>query len=211
MLKFDERGLIPAVVQHAETGAVLMVAYMDREALTKTFATGDVWFYSRSRRELWHKGETSGHYLRFRSLTTDCDGDTLLVQALPTGPACHTGAPSCFFQAVGPEQAQAEAAGPAVSAPVGQSVVEELFGVIEQRKRDLPEGSYTAKLFQRGIDRIVQKVIEEAGETAIAGKNPEQERVVSEMADLWYHCLVLLAARGLRPEDIWAELARRRG
>ena len=203
MLKFDTSGLIPAIVQDAATGDIRMLGYMNGESIAKTFETGDVWFYSRSRSELWHKGDTSGNFLRFVSMTADCDGDALLVKANPIGPTCHTGADSCFHNPV-------EAAENAEAGVQGAAVLAELFAVIEQRKRELPEGSYTAKLFQRGTPRIAQKVIEEGGETALAAL-VDHDHLASEMADLWYHCLVLLADQGLTPDDVYAVLAQRRG
>ncbi|MCX6024327.1 MAG: bifunctional phosphoribosyl-AMP cyclohydrolase/phosphoribosyl-ATP diphosphatase HisIE [Chloroflexi bacterium] len=203
MLKFDANGLMPAIVQDAETGQVRMLGYVNGEALARTFTTGDVWFYSRSRAELWHKGDTSVNFLRFVSMSADCDGDAVLIQARPDGPTCHTGADTCFHNEV------SEAEAPEVGVK-GAAVLAELFGVIAQRRRDLPEGSYTASLFKRGTPRIAQKVIEEGGETALAAMGAGNERVVSEMADLWYHCLVLLADQGLTLDDVYAELARRR-
>jgi phosphoribosyl-ATP pyrophosphohydrolase/phosphoribosyl-AMP cyclohydrolase len=203
MLKFDANGLIPAVVQDAATGQVRMLGYMNGEAIARTFETGDVWFYSRSRAGLWHKGDTSGNFLRFVSMTADCDGDALLVKANPVGPTCHTGEDSCFHNPL-------DAAETPTEGVKGAAVLAELFAVIEQRKRELPEGSYTATLFRRGTPRIAQKVIEEGGETALAAL-AEPDRIASEMADLWYHCLVLLADQGLTPQHVFDELARRRG
>jgi phosphoribosyl-ATP pyrophosphohydrolase/phosphoribosyl-AMP cyclohydrolase len=202
-LKFDEKGLIPAVVQDAQTGRVLMVAYMDREALQKTIDGPDTWFFSRSRNKLWHKGETSGSFLRVREVRADCDGDTVLVQAEPQGPVCHTGNETCFF---GEPLAQHEAAGP-VATP---QVLADLFRIIKKRQEEMPEGSYTARLFKEGTPRIAQKVVEEAGEVAIAAVAQESGGTVTEAADLLYHTLVLLAAKGVNPADVWAELARRR-
>lgn len=215
MLKFDANGLIPAVVQDATTRQVLMVGYMDREALRRTLETGQAWFWSRSRRELWHKGATSGHYLNVRSLRLDCDGDTLLIEAEPAGPTCHTGATSCFFNDLPPEDRAALAAPPAESAPPPAAApvegpIEALFAVIQQRQRERPEGSYVAKLLDDGIDRIAKKVGEEATEVVIAAKNGDPAALTWEVADLWFHSLVLLAACGLTPADIWAELERRR-
>lgn len=200
-LKFDEQGLIPAIVQDSRTRDVLMVAYMNREALEKTIAGPDVWFFSRSRNELWHKGETSGNFLKTTEVRADCDGDALLVLAEPVGPACHTGNQTCFF------------AEPLVSnQPSGAtaSVLDDLFRVIEQRKQEKPEGSYTTKLFQDGPPRIAQKVVEEAGEVAIAAVAVDGGNTGEEVADLLYHTLVLLAATDVDPADVWAELAKRR-
>ncbi len=205
-LRFDDRGLIPVVVQDASSGAALTLAYMNEEALRRTLEGPDVWFYSRSRGELWHKGETSGNYLKVREVIADCDGDALLVRVEPTGPACHTGGVSCFGEALsGPEclEGSEEAAGP--------GVLSELLEVIERRKRERPEGSYTVRLLDEGLSRVAQKVVEEAGETMAAALTEGPERVASEAADLLYHSLVLLAARGVPAEQLWAELRERRG
>jgi phosphoribosyl-ATP pyrophosphohydrolase/phosphoribosyl-AMP cyclohydrolase len=211
MLKFDEHGLIPAILQDAETREVLMVAYMNAEAVRRTVETGDAWFWSRSRQELWHKGETSGNFQRVTNIRVDCDGDVILVDVHPDGPACHTGAVSCFFQsmdeALGGETLPENA--PAPTAP-GTRAVEELAAVIAQRHRDMPEGSYVAGLLASGIDRVAKKVGEEAAETIIAAKNGVHDEIVWEVADLWFHSLVLLEATGVPVDHIWAELERRR-
>ena len=200
-LKFDDRGLVPAVVQDATTRAVLMVAYMNREALEKTIAGPDAWFFSRSRNELWHKGETSGNYLKVTEVRVDCDADTVLVLANPVGPACHTGDQTCFDgePLLGSRSANDTAA-----------VLDELFRVIEERKRNRPEGSYTTKLFTDGPPRIAQKVVEEAGEVVIAAVAENGGNTAEEVADLLYHTLVLLAATDTDPSEVWAELAKRR-
>ena len=202
-VRLDANGLAPAIVQHAETGEVLMVAYVSAESLKRTLDTGDAWFYSRSRAELWRKGDTSGNYLRVRSVSLDCDGDALLLKVDPVGPACHTGERTCFFAPLedAPEFERADS---------GPGIVEELFATIQARKRDMPEGSYTADLLRRGVDRISQKVIEEAGETALAGARGDQENLAAEAADLLYHTLVLLAASDASPEDVWKQLRNRR-
>ena len=206
-ITFDDRGLIPAIVQDARDGRVLTLAYMDAEALRRTVGGPDVWFYSRSRQELWHKGETSGNYLRVRSVSLDCDGDAVVVTAEPTGPTCHTGEDSCFHTALGADElAQAESV-----ERLGPGELARLFAVIQDRKANAPEGSYTAELFRDGVDRIAQKVVEEAGETAIAGVRENPERLSSEIADLLYHTLVLMAANELSPDAVWSELRSRRG
>ncbi|MBI3979441.1 MAG: bifunctional phosphoribosyl-AMP cyclohydrolase/phosphoribosyl-ATP diphosphatase HisIE [Chloroflexi bacterium] len=204
VIRYDERGLVPAIVQHAGTGEVLMLGYMNAEALRRTLESGEVWFFSRSRQALWHKGETSGNVLRLQGIRVDCDGDALLVQALPAGPTCHTGERSCFFRALPDERAQGEpaAAGPAVLA--------ELFDVVEERWHSRPAGSYTAYLFEKGVDKIGKKIGEEAAEVIIAAKNGEPGPIAAEVADLWFHTLVLLAACRMTPAPVWAELARRR-
>ena len=203
MIQLDDNGLVPAVAQNISTGEVLMVGYMSPDSLKRTLESGDVWFYSRSRADLWHKGEVSGNYMRFKSASEDCDGDAVLLQVEPEGPACHTGNPTCFFTPIDqlPDFAHSEK---------GPGIVEELFAVIQQRKRDLPEGSYTARLFQEGTERISQKVIEEAGESALAGAKGNKEQLVRETADLVYHMLVLLSALDAKPEDVWEELRQRR-
>lgn len=199
-LRFDERGLIPAVIQDAETGAVLMLAYMNRESLSLTLETGQTHFWSRSRNTIWHKGETSGNVQNVMSVKYDCDSDSLLVGVNQHGSACHTGEYSCFFN-----QLQVlQSAGPNLGEVLGK-----LAGVIRQRKTDLPEGSYTAKLFKGGVDRILKKVGEETGEVIIAAKNHNREEIRWEVADLLYHTLVLLEQEGVALGDIAGELGRR--
>jgi phosphoribosyl-ATP pyrophosphohydrolase/phosphoribosyl-AMP cyclohydrolase len=202
MLRFDDRGLIPAVVQDARTRQVLTLAYMDTEALQKTLEGPDVWFYSRSRSELWHKGETSGNFLKVRSVKADCDGDALLIDVDPTGPACHTGRTSCFHNPADKDEPPEREAGP--------GVLSELFAVIEDRRKNPAAGSHTSKLFEEGRERIAQKVVEEAGETAIAGVGSNRARLAEETADLFYHALVLASSASLDPADIWSELLNRR-
>ena len=205
VLQLDSSGLVPAVIQDDETGQVLTLAYVSEDSLKRTLESGDVWFYSRSRAELWHKGETSGNYLRVRSVWTDCDGDALLIKASPTGPAGHTGEPSCFFTPV-------QSPPKAVTTEGGAGILEELFAVIKDRQATAdPTESYTARLLASGVGRVAQKVVEEAGESAIAAAQGETEEVAGEVADLFYHTMVLLAASGVRPEDVWAELRKRRG
>jgi phosphoribosyl-ATP pyrophosphohydrolase/phosphoribosyl-AMP cyclohydrolase len=197
---FDRLELIPAIVQDARSGQVLMVGYMNREAYQRTLDEGRVWFWSRSRGRFWMKGESSGNVLRLRSVRVDCDGDALLVQADPDGPTCHTGAVSCFFRSTKDSEA----------APPSPEVAAELFATIKQRLSDRPEGSYIAKLAERGVERMAQKVGEEATEVVIAGVTRNRESLISETADLWFHTLILLAEAGLTPDDVWAELAQRR-
>jgi phosphoribosyl-ATP pyrophosphohydrolase/phosphoribosyl-AMP cyclohydrolase len=199
-VKFDQAGLVPAVIQHAESGQVLMLGYMNEESLKRTLESGLVWFYSRSRQRLWQKGETSDNVLRVRRVTIDCDGDTILVQADPAGPTCHTGEPSCFFTPLKASE----------SAPPSFEVADELFQTIVQRIRENPEGSYVSKLVASGVDRVSKKVGEEATEVVIAAKNHDKDEIAREMADLWFHSMVLLASEGLIPADVWAELHRRR-
>ena len=195
-VKFDERGLIPAIVQNAATREVLTLAYMNRESLVKTIETQQTWFWSRSRGELWHKGETSGNTQRVVSLTLDCDRDAIVVLVDPAGPACHTGATSCFETGSNPTD-------------IG-SVLDQLYELIESRERERPSNSYTTYLFDEGLDKILKKLGEESAETIIAAKNEDQGRVVSEVSDLIYHLLVLLVARGVSLEEISRELGQRR-
>ena len=199
----DEKGLVPAVAQNAATGEVLMLGYMSAGSLRRTLESRDVWFYSRSRADLWHKGEVSGNYMHVKSASVDCDGDTILLQVDPEGPICHTGNPTCFFTSL-------DELPDFVSHDEGPGILEELFSVIQDRKGDLPQDSYTAQLFQAGRERISQKVIEEAGEAALAGAKGDKGQVVMEIADLLYHALVLLSVSAARPEDVWRELRYRR-
>ena len=204
MVQFDDRGLIPAIVQDAGTGRVLTLAYMDIEALHRTLSGPDVWFYSRSRQELWHKGETSGNYLKVKSVNLDCDGDAVLVQVEPTGPTCHEGTCSCFDNTSSVKDLLTK-----TRRTSGPGVLTELVEVIRNRRTHPRPESYTSELLNRGIERAAQKVIEEAGETAIAALNAP-ENVVGEMADLLYHALVLLEATNLDVDRVWDELLERR-
>ena len=204
MIRLDGRGLVPAIVQDAETGQVLMLGYMNPTSIQRTVEGGRVWFYSRSREELWQKGETSGNYLNFKEAHVDCDGDAILIKAEPEGPTCHTGVQSCFFNPLtGDPEYQHE--------QKGSGILEELFATIQQRKSDRPEGSYTVKLLDGGVTRIAQKVIEEAGESALAAATGNKEELAGELADLLYHTLVMLAASDMGPEEVWAELRARHG
>ena len=195
-LKFDERGLIPVIVQDARTREVLTLAYMNEESLARTIETGQTWFWSRSRHELWHKGETSGNTQSVVNLINDCDNDALVVLVNPAGPACHTGARSCFDSKPGDED-------------LGL-LLANLYKLIESRERERPEGSYTTYLFNSGLDKILKKVGEESAETIIAAKNDDVSRLTSETADLVYHLLVLLVARGVSLDEVRKELERRR-
>jgi phosphoribosyl-ATP pyrophosphohydrolase/phosphoribosyl-AMP cyclohydrolase len=208
-LKFDNNGLIPAIVQDSSTNQVLMLAYMNKESLGKTLTTGETWFYSRSRQQLWHKGETSGNTQRVEQLLYDCDGDTLLVKVDQTGAACHTGNQSCFFR----EIAKAGEPIPAASLPTAGNlagVLEEFYQVILDRKNQPQAGSYTCYLFEQGQDKILKKVGEETAETIIASKNNSKAEILYEMADLWYHCLVTLVYHNITPSELLAELKSRR-
>ena len=184
-------GLLPVVVQDAATLKVLMLGYMNREAYEKTVAEGRVTFYSRTRGELWTKGETSGHYLMVESMYVDCDKDTLLVKANPIGPTCHRGTTSCF------------------DTPDSEGFIRKLQSVIQQRHRDMPEGSYTTYLFDKGIDKILKKVGEECTEIVIAAKNPDKEEIKYEISDFLYHVMVLMVEKGVTWADIREDLAKR--
>lgn len=203
--KLNDQGLIPAIAQDINTGQVLMLGYMNPGSLKRTIEGEQVWFYSRSREDLWHKGEVSGNYLNLRAAWLDCDADTLLLQVEPDGPACHTGEVSCFYNPMAqlPDDYEKSAA--------GSGIIEELFALIQDRQRELPAGSYTVQLLQEGVARIAQKVIEEAGETAIAAVQGDKAALAGETADLLYHTLVLLAAGGVKPGEVWAQLRQRRG
>lgn len=200
---FDDKGLIPAVVQHARTGRVLMVAFMSRESLDRTVETGEAHFWSRRRNELWRKGDTSGNVMKVVELFADCDTDCLLLRVLPAGPACHTGEVSCFFTTLATDAEQV------AEAPLAE-ILEELSAVIRDRKENKPEGSYTSKLFAGGVDRIAKKVGEESAEVIIASKNQDVDELCRESADLLYHLLVLWEHAGLAPSRVGDELKRRR-
>ena len=202
MITFDDRGLLTAVVQDSRTKEVLMVAYMNREALKRTIAGPHAWFYSRSRKSLWEKGATSGDYLNVVDLKLDCDGDALLVMVEPVNAACHTGKISCFHESV-------DADGETTNR-IGPGILFELVEIIHQRAVEMPEGSYTAKQLAAGPSRIAQKVIEEAGETGLAAATGATDEVASEMADLIYNCVTLLESVGVPIEEVWQELAQRR-
>ena len=201
---FDRAELLPAIVQDGRTGRVLMLGYMNRESYDRTLAEGEVWFWSRSRARLWRKGETSGNVLRVRSVLLDCDGDAILILADPAGPTCHTGAPSCFltttYDCPGSDSYPTTPPNPA----------SELFDVIRQRLIERPEGSYVASLAAGGVVRMAKKVGEEATEVVIAAMNRDPAELIRETADLWFHSYLLLAQAGLTPDEVWAELARRR-
>ncbi|AEB25687.1 MULTISPECIES: bifunctional phosphoribosyl-AMP cyclohydrolase/phosphoribosyl-ATP diphosphatase HisIE [Bacillus] len=195
-LRFDEAGLIPAIVQDAASKEVLTLAYMNRESYEKTIETKETWFYSRSRQELWHKGATSGNTQKVKAIRYDCDQDALVVLAEPSGPACHKGSYSCFT----PEKAD-------VQDRFG--ILNELESVIAKRQTEMPDGAYTTYLFREGVDKILKKVGEEAAEVIIAAKNRDHEELKWEAADLLYHLLVLLREQSLPLDDVLAVLAKR--
>ena len=205
-LLFGANGLIPAIAQDAESGEVLMLAYMNREALARTRETGFAHYYSRSRQRLWKKGEESGHVQRVREIRYDCDGDALLLAVEQTDAACHTGNRSCFYRRVTAETLPAPA-----PATADLGVLSEVYRVILQRKAHPVEGSYVASLLGKGEDQVLKKIAEEATEVLLASRDGDRGQVVYEMADLWFHTLVLLAQHGIRPAEIAGELARRAG
>ncbi|MBP2631285.1 MAG: phosphoribosyl-ATP diphosphatase [Firmicutes bacterium] len=210
-IKFDEQGLVPAIIQD-DQGQVLMLAYMNKESLEKTVETGLTWFYSRSRKGLWQKGETSGNIQKVKEISYDCDGDTLLIKVEQTGAACHTGTYSCFNRNLGETESNVATLFDA-NKVYGQSVstiLHDLYNVINDRKLHPKEGSYTNFLFEHGQDKILKKVGEEAAETIIASKNMDKEEILYEMGDLWYHCLVLLAFHNISPSELLGELQNRR-
>lgn len=204
-LKFDENGLIPAIVQDAVSKTVLTLAYMNRESMQKSLETKETWFWSRSRQELWHKGATSGNTQRIVSMKADCDGDSLVVQVVPNGPACHTGAYSCFAGEMLPEEETIEKSGSDRYAILG-----ELEQLIAEREAERPEGSYTTYLFEKGVDKILKKVGEEAAEVIIAAKNRDPQELRYEASDLIFHLLVLLREQKLPLDEVLSELERRR-
>jgi phosphoribosyl-ATP pyrophosphohydrolase/phosphoribosyl-AMP cyclohydrolase len=191
--KFGADGLIPAIVQDAHTREVLTVAYMNKEALQLTLEKRQTYFWSRSRQQLWHKGETSGNFQNVTKVSLDCDHDAVLVEVEPLGPACHTGSYSCFGVEPGLE-----------------GVLQDLYSIVEERKEKRPEGSYTTYLFNSGLDKILKKVGEEATETIVAAKNEDPKRLVSETSDLMYHLLVMMVERGVTLDEVLQELKGRR-
>ena len=196
-LKFDAHGLIPAIVQDHYTKQVLTLAYMNAESLAITIDERRTCFWSRSRRELWRKGETSGNIQRVVSITADCDGDALVVEVVKKGPACHTGAESCFFNPL------------YLSEELKQFSYEGLYQLIAGRKNTPKEGSYTTYLFEKGLDKILKKVGEECTEVIIAGRKEDRAETVYEIADLCYHVFVLMVQMGITPEEITRELEKR--
>jgi len=205
-VKWDERGLAPAVCQDAGTGQVLMLAWVNEEALRLTLEKGTVHFWSRWRKAVWHKGDTSGNRLHLVSARLDCDGDALVFLVRPAGPACHTGRMSCFFNPVPTGREEPE------EAALDQNLLEAIYGLILKRRGEADaERSYVARLFQAGEERILEKVSEEAGEVVLGVRDGERGAIAAEMADLWFHSLVALALREVPPGAVLAELARRFG
>jgi len=197
-LKFDENGLIPAVVQDYKTKEVLMMAYMNRESLEKSLETKETYFFSRSRQCLWHKGETSGNIQHIRSIKYDCDGDTILIEVEADGPACHTGNRSCFYRSILD-----------LSGDESESILKNLYRRIEGRKENPVKGSYTNYLFSKGLNKILKKIGEENTEILIASKEGDKEEIIYEIADYIYHLLVLMVEKEISLEDVYDELSRR--
>ncbi len=206
-IKFDENGLAPVVVQDAESGQVLMVAYANKESLDKTLSTKRTHFWSRSRKKLWAKGEESGNTQIVKEIFLDCDKDTILVLVNQKGVACHTGKRTCFFETIDGREENAPGFG---TTRTGKTL-EKVYRVIEDRQRNPREDSYVSSLFKSGLDMILKKMGEEASETIIAAKNENKNEIVYEMADLWFHSMVTLAYFGINPEDIYKELRKRFG
>ena len=210
-MKFDSNGLITAVVQDAATREVLTVAYMNKESLSKSLETRETWFYSRSRQELWHKGATSGNTQKIVEMKYDCDGDALVVLVEPAGPACHTGAVSCFSEnLLERSESLVEHSDGQLASLSDFAVMLELEKTIRQRELDMPEGAYTTYLFEKGVDKILKKVGEEASEVIIAAKNRDPEELKWEAADLLYHLMVLLQEQKLPLKEVLAVLNKRK-
>lgn len=206
-IKYNDKGLVPVIVQDVENGQVLMFAYANKEAIEKTVEQNRAHFWSRSRNRLWQKGEDSGNTQEVRHMFLDCDRDALLFLVNQNGVSCHTGQRTCFFTDI----SEGNATAPAFGSMKAGRMLEEVYQVVEDRKRNPKEGSYVSKLFSDGIDSILKKIGEEAGETVIAAKNNDKDEITYEVADLWFHSLVLLANFGITPEDIYQEFGRRFG
>ena len=199
-LKFDAEGLLPVVVRDAATGGVAMLAWANREAVDQTLATGKATFWSRSRKTIWVKGETSGHGIEVLDVIADCDGDALLYEARLTGPACHTGEKSCFHRSL---------AGEGLEEPENFDLAP-LFAILKKRWQERPAGSYSTKIFEKGLDHILKKVGEEASEVIVAMKNPDDSALAGEIADLLYHLAAAMTARGISADAVNGALAARR-
>lgn len=198
-IKFNDAGLIPAIIQDYSNKEVLMMAYMNQESLEKTLETKKTWFFSRSRNKLWNKGETSGNYQSVKRIRYDCDMDTLLIEVIPAGNACHTGKKSCFYQKLFADE----------EGVVKKDIIKHLDKRIRERKEKPKEGSYTNYLFEKGIDKILKKIAEEAGEVIISAKNPDKRECIYEISDLIYHTLVLMAEKNITMDELHEELLNR--
>jgi phosphoribosyl-AMP cyclohydrolase / phosphoribosyl-ATP pyrophosphohydrolase len=201
-IRFNEKGLIPAIIQDYETGEILMQAYMNEESLGKTVETGCSWFYSRSRGELWEKGATSGNIQEVKEIAYDCDGDSLLIKVKQKGAACHTGNNSCFYRSLWAAEDSTK------TAKIGE-VLEELYSKVGERKKTPMPDSYTCYLFDKGIDKILKKIGEESTEVVIAAKNENKKEIIYEISDLLYHLTVLMQYAEISPKDIAGELMNR--
>jgi phosphoribosyl-AMP cyclohydrolase / phosphoribosyl-ATP pyrophosphohydrolase len=206
----DKKVLIPAIVQDYDTGEVLMLAYMDQESLMKSLEEGYSWFWSRSRKRLWKKGENSGNTQKIRDIRYDCDNDSILVRVEQKGSACHTGNRSCFYRKLEDPEADIDFKKAMDSSPEGQSIIEELYGVIKERIKEKKDGSYTYLLHKKGLDEILKKIGEEAIEVLLAAKHQEKKDIIYEAGDLLYHLLVLLAEKDIEPARLFEELRSRR-
>ena len=204
-IKTDNNGLVPAIDQNFSTGKILMLGYMNSDSISRTLTSGNVWFYSRSKDRLWEKGETSGNYLKIKSMSLDCDRDTILLQVEPEGPTCHTGSESCFELLVEPSESLSF-----ITSDIDHSILDRLELIIKDRKDAEGADSYTSDLLRGDVGRIAQKVIEEAGEAALSGARFKKDELLEETADLIYHLLVLLAANDKSISDVWKVLGRRR-
>ncbi|EAT16559.1 bifunctional phosphoribosyl-AMP cyclohydrolase/phosphoribosyl-ATP diphosphatase HisIE [Desulfuromonas acetoxidans] len=212
-LKFDDNGLVPCITQDVDSGEVLMLAYMNEEAVENTLNTGKVHYYSRSRGKQWMKGESSGHVQKVREIRYDCDGDTVLIKVEQVGAACHTGRRSCFYSVWDDSKLVIDGEPEVNAAQVygEKDILDAVYHVIQDRRRNPSEKSYVHSLFTKGLDKILSKIGEEATETAVAGKGGDREEVIYEVADLFFHTLILLGYYDLPPERIYAELRRRFG
>jgi|SRR5690606_4966615 len=208
-LRFDEQELLPCIVQDWLDGTVLMIGFMNQEAWKMTCQSQRVYFWSRSRNRLWKKGETSGHELVLKEMFVDCDRDAILVKVQPIGPTCHTGNRSCFFTAL--PSANSEEEVHRISGTAWGGMSRRLYEMVEDRKSHPKPDSYVSRLMGGGVDRVLKKVVEEAGEVVLAGKNGDRKEIISETADLWFHSLVMLGHFSIPPEDIYRELGRRYG
>lgn len=209
VIKYNEKGLVPAIAQDSKTGEVLMMAWMNEEALSLTLSTGKAHYFSRSRNKLWLKGESSGNIQQVRSVRYDCDGDTILLGVEPMGPACHTGERTCFYRSI--REDGTEAGAPTEQPTPGPEVLTALYAVLMGRKKADPEKSYVASLYAKGLPKILEKIEEESGELVEAATEKGREDIVYEMADLWFHTLVLLANESIGVSELFTELARRFG
>jgi phosphoribosyl-ATP pyrophosphohydrolase/phosphoribosyl-AMP cyclohydrolase len=208
-ITFDADGLVPAIVQDAVSKEVLMLAYMNQESLERTIQSGQTWFWSRSRQELWNKGATSGHTQQVKSLRYDCDADTLLVLVEQQGPACHTGTYSCFTHELPLEQTEAKTSSAALEISDRFAILSSLEFMIASRDAERPEGAYTTYLFEKGADKILKKIGEETSEVIIAAKNKDQDELRYEVSDLIFHLMVLMRDSKLPLDDVMMELERR--